>query len=149
FACCWSLPCHDWRFDPLTWTCLCGLMRLRQLAFDPEWRTCYRFGRGNRSSAMAKGVDRRTFSKAVATATAAAMSIAPGRVLGANDQVRIGFIGVGNRGCQLLRGFLAQPDAKVVGLCDIYEPYLNAAYDRIDPRFSGLGKRIPQMPKLT
>ena len=95
---------------------------------------------------MAKVVDRRTFSKAVATA--AAVSLAPRRVLGANDQVRLGFIGVGNRGCQLLRGFLAQSDAKVVALCDVYEPYLNAAYDRLDPRFVGLGKRIPQMPKL-
>ena len=40
-------------------------------------------------------------------------------MLGANDQVRLGFIGVGNRGCQLLRAFLAQPDAKVVALCDV------------------------------
>ena len=69
-------------------------------------------------------------------------------MLGASDQVRLGFIGVGNRGCQLLRGFLAQPDAKVVALCDVYEPYLNGAIDRVDPRFAGLGKRIPQMPKL-
>ena len=69
------------------------------------------------------------------------MSLAPGRVLGANDQLRLGFIGVGNRGCQLLSGFLAHSDAKVVALCDVYEPYLNGAYDRLDPRFAGLGKR--------
>jgi predicted dehydrogenase len=66
----------------------------------------------------------------------------------ANDQVRLGFIGVGNRGCQLLKGFLAHPDAKVVALCDVYEPYLAGALDRLDPRFAGLGKRIAQMPKL-
>ena len=95
---------------------------------------------------MSTGVNRRTFS--MTTAAAAAMSLAPGRVLGANDQVRLGFIGVGNRGCQLLKGFVAQPDAKIVALCDVYEPYLNAAYDRIDPRFAGLGERIPRMPKL-
>ena len=76
------------------------------------------------------------------------MSLAPGRVLGANDQVRLGFIGVGNRGCQLLKGFLPHADAKVVALCDVYEPYLNGAYDRLDPRFAGLGKRIAQMPKI-
>ena len=76
------------------------------------------------------------------------MSLAPGRVLGANDQVRLGFIGVGNRGCQLLKGLLPQTDAKIVALCDVYEPYLNGAYDRLDPRFAGLGKRIAQMPKL-
>jgi predicted dehydrogenase len=100
---------------------------------------------------MAPEMSRRAFSRSavkVSAAAAATVSLAPGRVLGANDQVRLGFIGVGNRGCQLLRGFLAQPDAKVVALCDVYEPYLNGAIDRLDPRFSGLGKRIPQMPKL-
>jgi predicted dehydrogenase len=96
---------------------------------------------------MLTPVNRREFSR-VAAAAAAAASIAPGRVLGANDQVRLGFIGVGNRGCQLLKGFLPQPDAKIVALCDVYEPYLHGAYDRLDPRFAGLGKRIAQMPKL-
>jgi predicted dehydrogenase len=68
--------------------------------------------------------------------------------VGANEHVRLGFIGVGNRGCQLLKGFVAHSDAKVVALCDVYEPYLNAAYNRLDPRFLGLGKRIAQMPKI-
>src|ERR1700728_1504930 len=96
---------------------------------------------------VAHGVSRRAFSKtAVAAATAA--SLAPGRVLGANERVRLGFIGVGNRGCQLLKGFLAHPDAQVVALCDVYEPYLHGAYDRLDPRFAGLGKRIAQMPRI-
>ncbi len=96
-------------------------------------------------------VNRRAVSQTAvkaATATAAAMSLAPGRVLGANDRLRLGFIGVGNRGCQLLAGFLAHSDAQVVALCDVYEPYLTGAYDRLDPRFAGLGKRIPRIPKL-
>ena len=100
---------------------------------------------------MSQVISRRAFSRTAVTAStaaAAALGLAPGRVLGANDQVRLGFIGVGNRGCQLLRGFLAQPDAKVVALCDVYETYLNGTIDRLDPRFAGLGKRIPQMPKL-
>jgi predicted dehydrogenase len=46
------------------------------------------------------------------------------RVLGANDRVRIGLIGLGNRGDQVLDAFLAQPDAQVVSLCDVYRPYL-------------------------
>ena len=54
----------------------------------------------------------------------------------------------GNRGCQLLKAFLPHADAKIVALCDVYEPYLNGRYDRLDPRFAGLGKRIAQMPKL-
>ncbi len=99
---------------------------------------------------MSQGIDRRAFSKAAVAATtvATAASLAPGRVLGANDRVRLGFIGVGNRGCQLLKGFLAHQDAQVVALCDVYEPYLQGAYDRLDPRFAGLGKRIAQMPKI-
>jgi predicted dehydrogenase len=100
---------------------------------------------------MSHGVNRRAFSRtavSAATVVATAASLAPGRVLGANEQVRLGFIGVGNRGCQLLKGFLAQSDAKVVALCDVYEPYLNGAYDHVDPRFAGLGKRIPQMPAI-
>jgi predicted dehydrogenase len=100
---------------------------------------------------MAPLISRRAFSRTAVTASTAAataVSLASGGALGANDQVRLGFIGVGNRGCQLLQGFLAQPDAKVVALCDIYEPYLHGAIDRLDPRFAGLGKRIPQMPAV-
>jgi predicted dehydrogenase len=96
---------------------------------------------------MTPGINRRVFSTGAVTAATAA-SFAPGRVLGANDQVRLGFIGVGNRGCQLLKGFLPHADAKVVALCDVYEPYLHGQYDRLDPRFAGLGKRIAQLPKL-
>jgi predicted dehydrogenase len=96
---------------------------------------------------MPESISRRVFSKTAVTAATAA-SLAPGRVLGANDQVGLGFVGVGNRGCQLLRGFLAHPDARIVALCDVYEPYLNGALDRLDGRFAGLGKRLPQMPKL-
>lgn len=96
---------------------------------------------------MSPAVTRRTFS-GMALTTAAATALKPGRVLGANEQVRLGFIGVGNRGCQLLRGFLAHKDARVVALCDVYEPYLNADYDRIDPRFRNLGHRIPTMPEV-
>ena len=45
--------------------------------------------------------------------------------------------------------FLPHADAKIVALCDVYEPYLSGHYDRLDPRFAGLGKRIAQMPKLS
>ncbi len=100
---------------------------------------------------MSQRLNRRAFSQTAvkaATAATAAMSLAPGRVLGANDSVRLGFVGVGNRGCQLLSAFLAHSDARVVALCDVYEPYLHGAYDRVDPRFADLGKRRPTIPKL-
>src|SRR3954469_10844949 len=91
-------------------------------------------------------VSRRDFSRA-ALATAAVGSIAApasgGRIIGANDRVNLGCIGVGNRGVQVLDAFCAHPDANVVALADVYEPYLHGAYDRIDPRFKDLGKRVP------
>jgi predicted dehydrogenase len=73
---------------------------------------------------------RRTFSQAAA---AAAIGTALGgrRVLGANDRVRLGFVGVGNRGDQVLDGFLKHADAEVVGICDIYQPYVDFAARKV------------------
>lgn len=45
------------------------------------------------------------------------------RVYGANERVRLGFIGVGNRGDQVLDAFLTHKDCEVAGICDIYPPY--------------------------
>lgn len=68
---------------------------------------------------------------------------------GPNDKIRVGFIGVGNRGSQLLKLFMAQPDCEVVALCDVYEPYLLRDYTKVDKRYTEgfLGKegRIPKM----
>ncbi len=66
-----------------------------------------------------------------------------GRVIGANDRVRLGCIGVGYRGVQVLNAFLAQKDAQIVALCDVYEPYLNGQFDQIDPHFKKLGYVVP------
>jgi predicted dehydrogenase len=76
---------------------------------------------------------RREFTKtatAVGIATAGT-ALSAGRVLGANDRVRLGFIGLGNRGDQVLTAFLAHKDAEVVALCDIYQPYLDFAAKKV------------------
>jgi predicted dehydrogenase len=77
---------------------------------------------------MAKKMTRRTFVKGAA-AGAAASGIWPAHLLArsAAAKVRLGFIGVGNRGDQLLDAFLKQPDAEVVAICDVYRPYMEAA----------------------
>lgn len=75
-------------------------------------------------------VSRRTFAKSV-TVTAAASALGSWRVLGANDRVRLGFIGLGNRGDQVLDAFLKQQDAEVVAICDLYPPYLDFAARKI------------------
>ena len=52
---------------------------------------------------------RRDFSKTLALA-GSATALGQTRVLGANERVRLGFIGLGNRGDQVLDAFLAHPD---------------------------------------
>ena len=71
-------------------------------------------------------VSRREFGKTVAAA-GVATALSGGRVLGANDRVRLGFIGVGNRGDQVLDAFLPHKDMEIVAICDIYEPYVEFA----------------------
>jgi predicted dehydrogenase len=73
-----------------------------------------------------KSLTRREFTKTLAVA-GAATALSQLRARGANDRVRLGFIGLGNRGDQVLDAFLKQPDAEVVAVCDIYQPYLDFA----------------------
>ena len=87
-------------------------------------------------------VTRRQFGKAAA---AVWMTTAAGsrRVRGANDRVRLGFIGVGNRGDQVLDAFLAHKDAEVVAVCDIYQPYVDFAAQKVGGHASPAA-RLPQ-----
>jgi predicted dehydrogenase len=75
-------------------------------------------------------IKRRTFAAATA-ATTLALSAAPARALGANERIRLGFIGVGNRGSQLLDAFLQHHDQEVVACCDVFEPYLARANEKL------------------
>jgi len=74
-------------------------------------------------------LNRRQFTQGAAAAGLTAASAS--RVLGANDRVRIGFIGVGNRGDQVLDAFLAQKDADVVAVCDLKQSYRDFAAKKI------------------
>jgi hypothetical protein len=69
-----------------------------------------------------------------------------GRTIGANDKIRMGFIGIGNRGSQLLELFMQNKDVEVAALCDIYEPYLLRDRSKVDPRY--LADRAGQVPKM-
>jgi predicted dehydrogenase len=64
-------------------------------------------------------------------------------VKGANDRVRLAFIGIGYRGVQNLHAFVTHKDAEIVALCDVYEPYLNGQFDKIHPHFKELTYRVP------
>ena len=72
---------------------------------------------------------RRDFTKAGAAGVLTALSAR--RVLGANGRVRLGFIGLGNRGDQVLDAFLVHKDAEIVALCDLYQPYLDFAAKKV------------------
>src|SRR5919199_300078 len=84
----------------------------------------------SRGGVMMNKLTRRDFAK---TATAAGVTTALGslRVRGANDRVRLGFIGLGNRGDQVLDAFLAHKDSEVVAICDLHQPYLDFASKKI------------------
>ncbi len=63
---------------------------------------------------------RRSFLKQAALGTAAALAYPPARVLGANDRVRVGMIGVGDRGNDLLGEVRAVHGVEVVAMADVY-----------------------------
>jgi predicted dehydrogenase len=71
-------------------------------------------------------VTRREFGKTAAAAWVST-AIGSGRIRGANDRIRVGCIGLGNRGDQVLDAFLVQQDAEIAGICDIYGPYVDFA----------------------
>ncbi len=69
---------------------------------------------------------RRDFIK-TAAGTAALLAYPPANVLGANDRVRVGMIGVGARGQELLKQVLAVPNAQLVAIADIYSRHRDEA----------------------
>jgi predicted dehydrogenase len=68
------------------------------------------------------------------------------RIIGANEKVRVGFIGVGNRGTQVLHEFMNEPDCEVAALADVYEPYITRDRSKVDPRY--IETRPNQIPRM-
>ena len=54
-------------------------------------------------------------------------ALSAGRVLGANDRIRVGLIGAGGRGNQLWPVFVKQPGVEPIAVCDVYEPFVERA----------------------
>src|SRR5216684_2706129 len=70
---------------------------------------------------------RRHFLGKVASGLAGTLAAVPAQVLGANDRVRVGFIGFGDRATELFNNIRACPGAEVVAFCDIYTKQLDRA----------------------
>jgi predicted dehydrogenase len=69
---------------------------------------------------------RRNFIEGVAAGVAATLA-RPSRVLGANDRIRLGIIGPGARGKQIMRQAIGCPNTEMVGIADIYTRRLEEA----------------------
>lgn len=82
---------------------------------------------------------RREFLKA-SMAVGVAASLTPGRVLGANDDIRIGVIGIGSfvkiggKGRQDIEDFRKIPGVRVVALCDCDQKHLDYEVDLFSKR---------------
>ena len=78
------------------------------------------------------------------------------RIIGSSEKIRVGFIGFGNRGSQLLSLFMQNPDCEVAALCDVYKPYTARDRDQVDPRYlksingsiPKMGEKFPVQPKI-
>ena len=75
---------------------------------------------------------RRDFARSAGLATALSYS----RIMGANDRVRMGYIGLGNRGDQVHDAFLEHGDQQTVAVCDLRDDYMDFAIkkSRATPR---------------
>ena len=66
---------------------------------------------------------RRDLARSAVLATAASYS----KIMGANDRVRMGYIGLGNRGDQVHDAFLEHGDNETVAVCDLRNDYMDFA----------------------
>jgi predicted dehydrogenase len=72
---------------------------------------------------------RRRFLKQVGAAAGVALShtlLAAPKVLGANDRVRLGLIGAGGRGTEILRAAQRCPNTEIVAVADVYSRRIDA-----------------------
>src|SRR5271169_2638995 len=74
---------------------------------------------------------RRTFLKQAALGTAAVLAYPTSTVLGANDRIRVGMIGVGDRGNDLLSQIRAVHGVDVVAMADVYSRRRDEAKSKV------------------
>src|SRR5664279_5429886 len=70
---------------------------------------------------------RRKFLGKVATGLAGTLAAVPARALGASERLRVGIVGVGDRGLELLNQVRVCDNAEVVALADVYTKRLEKA----------------------
>ncbi|MDZ7370991.1 MAG: twin-arginine translocation signal domain-containing protein, partial [candidate division KSB1 bacterium] len=73
---------------------------------------------------------RRSFLKTGAAA-AALSAFSYGKVLGANDTVRVGVIGLNSKGADHILWFRKLPNVRVAALCDVDQSILNREAEKL------------------
>jgi len=93
---------------------------------------------------MKKKISRRSFVRTnltIALAAGAFPTIVPATALGregkaaANSRITVGAIGVGPQGRGVMNGFLSQPTAQVVAVCDVKKDQLELARTQVNQRY--------------
>jgi predicted dehydrogenase len=70
---------------------------------------------------------RRHFLGKVASGLAGTLAAVPAHALGANERIRVGFIGMGDRGTELLHHVRVCPNTEIAAFCDVYTKRLERA----------------------
>src|SRR5215468_7900268 len=95
-------------------------------------------------------IDRRDFLKTTGkaiTVGAAALALG-GKVLGANDRVRLAICGVRGRGNDHLHGFARVPGTEIAALCDVDESVVNRRLGEVEKLGLGRPKSYVDVRKL-
>jgi predicted dehydrogenase len=92
-------------------------------------------------------IDRRDFLKTAATVGAATLALG-GKVLGANDRVRVAICGLRGRGNDHLRGYSRVPNAEIAAFCDIDDSVLARRMDEVQKMGLGKPKTYTDVRKL-
>src|ERR1017187_7681538 len=76
---------------------------------------------------MGMALSRRSFVRTTGAAFGAASLAETGRAFGPNDQINLGFVGIGIQGSSHLRLFNSYDGVRVVAIADLYDGHLTAA----------------------
>ncbi|MFP6583012.1 MAG: Gfo/Idh/MocA family oxidoreductase, partial [Candidatus Hydrogenedentota bacterium] len=79
-------------------------------------------------------LSRRSFVAAGLGAAVSMSAVSRAQAAGANEKIRLGFVGVGNRGGQLLDAFLVHDDVQVTAICDVYQPHIEKTLARFEKK---------------
>ncbi|MFA6241744.1 MAG: Gfo/Idh/MocA family oxidoreductase [Candidatus Hydrogenedentales bacterium] len=83
-------------------------------------------------------------------APAAVAAPATGRVIGANDRINIGIVGVAGRGMSHVQWLNGQKDVRITAMCDLYRPHLDKAIASTPSKPRGFSdyRKMLEMPEL-